>query len=133
MSRTLGPSLARDVPRRRVLRPTGQRMCRDKYEPRFPQYRFLHESVLLSCIRIISLNFDHSPTAMGFDLTILLLTVAVLMKHEARTDLWRLLFQDGLVYFIVTFTCNAVPAVILLGYLISGSIRLSLSLRSLLS
>lgn len=57
----------------------------------------------------------HEPTiyiAMGFDLIILGFTaVALLAKHSARTDLWKLLFQDGLVYFFVSFSCNCIPAV----------------------
>lgn len=49
---------------------------------------------------------------MGFDLTILIFTgVALFSKHSARTDLWRLLFQDGLVYFVLSFTMNCIPAV----------------------
>ncbi|KIK65478.1 hypothetical protein GYMLUDRAFT_158787 [Collybiopsis luxurians FD-317 M1] len=49
---------------------------------------------------------------IAFDLTILAYTfVALITKHTARTDLWKLLFQDGLVYFLVTFTANCIPAV----------------------
>ncbi|KAK1227929.1 hypothetical protein PQX77_009068 [Marasmius sp. AFHP31] len=32
-------------------------------------------------------------------------------RHDVRTDLWKLLFQDGLVYFLVTFTANCFPTV----------------------
>ncbi|KAJ7774353.1 hypothetical protein DFH07DRAFT_732907 [Mycena maculata] len=50
---------------------------------------------------------------MGFDFVILCTTAVALMgKHSARTDLWRLLFTDGLVYFLVTFSMNCVPAVL---------------------
>jgi len=50
---------------------------------------------------------------MGFDFIILAYTaVALFMKHSARTDLWKLLFQDGLGYFLITFTCNCIPAVL---------------------
>ncbi len=49
---------------------------------------------------------------MGFDFVILCFTaVALISKHTARTDLWKLLFNDGLVYFVVTFSCNCIPAV----------------------
>ncbi|KAF8164973.1 hypothetical protein B0H34DRAFT_648175 [Crassisporium funariophilum] len=49
---------------------------------------------------------------MGFDFIILLFTaVALLARHSARTDLWKLLFQDGLVYFLVSFSTNCIPAV----------------------
>ncbi|KAF5393982.1 hypothetical protein D9757_000207 [Collybiopsis confluens] len=49
---------------------------------------------------------------MAFDFTILVYTfIALITKHTARTDLWKLLFQDGLVYFVVTFTANCIPAV----------------------
>jgi hypothetical protein len=49
---------------------------------------------------------------MAFDFIILVFTaVALLKKHSARTDLWKLLFQDGLVYFLVSFSTNCIPAV----------------------
>ncbi|KAE9399036.1 hypothetical protein BT96DRAFT_821154 [Gymnopus androsaceus JB14] len=49
---------------------------------------------------------------MGFDFVILVYTfLALITKHTARTDLWKLLFHDGLVYFLVTFTANCIPAV----------------------
>lgn len=51
-------------------------------------------------------------SAMGFDFVILCLTCAALVKkHTARTDLWKLLFQDGLIYFLLTFSMNCIPAV----------------------
>ncbi|KAH8106235.1 hypothetical protein BXZ70DRAFT_426153 [Cristinia sonorae] len=51
-------------------------------------------------------------TTMGFDLIILGFTIASLTwRHRTRSDLWHLLFRDGLVYFVITFLCNAIPAV----------------------
>jgi len=47
---------------------------------------------------------------MGFDFVILCFTTAVLMKQSTRTDLWQMLFRDGLVYFLVSFTTNSIPA-----------------------
>ncbi|KAF6762761.1 hypothetical protein DFP72DRAFT_876875 [Ephemerocybe angulata] len=50
---------------------------------------------------------------MGFDLVILLFTaVALLGRPTAKTGLWRMLFQDGLVYFLISFSMNCVPAVL---------------------
>lgn len=50
---------------------------------------------------------------MGFDFIILIFTaIALLARHSARTDLWKLLFQDGLVYFLVSFSTNCIPAVL---------------------
>ncbi|KAF8917820.1 hypothetical protein CPB85DRAFT_1373973 [Mucidula mucida] len=50
---------------------------------------------------------------MGFDGIILFFTAfALFKKHTARTDLWKLLFRDGLVYFLVTFSANCIPAVL---------------------
>ena len=55
---------------------------------------------------------SYSALAMAFDFLILLLTAfALLGRHSARTDLWRLLFKDGLVYFLVSFSTNCIPAV----------------------
>ncbi|KAJ7699871.1 hypothetical protein B0H17DRAFT_1047472 [Mycena rosella] len=49
---------------------------------------------------------------MGFDFVILSTTAVALMgRHSARTDLWKLLFTDGLVYFVVSFCMNCIPAV----------------------
>ncbi|KAJ8086373.1 hypothetical protein PM082_005196 [Marasmius tenuissimus] len=49
---------------------------------------------------------------MGFDFVILVYTtIALTTRHNVRTDLWKLLFQDGLVYFLVTFTANCFPTV----------------------
>ncbi|PPQ77775.1 LOW QUALITY PROTEIN: hypothetical protein CVT25_011210 [Psilocybe cyanescens] len=50
---------------------------------------------------------------MGFDFVILIFTaIALLGRHSARTDLWKLLFQDGLVYFLLSFSTNCIPAVL---------------------
>ncbi|KAL4241275.1 hypothetical protein ABKN59_000226 [Abortiporus biennis] len=52
-------------------------------------------------------------TTIVFDTVILCFTMAALLKeHAARTHLWQLLFRDGLVYFLITVTCNAVPAIL---------------------
>ncbi|KAJ7591291.1 hypothetical protein C8J56DRAFT_558570 [Mycena floridula] len=58
------------------------------------------------------LRFTYFLT-MGFDFVILTATfVALMKKHTARTDLWKLLFKDGLVYFLVSFSTNCIPAVL---------------------
>ncbi|PFH52681.1 hypothetical protein AMATHDRAFT_74138 [Amanita thiersii Skay4041] len=50
---------------------------------------------------------------MAFDFIILVFTArALIAKHSFRTDLWRLLFQDGLVYFLISFSTNCIPAVL---------------------
>ncbi|KAI0952431.1 hypothetical protein AcV7_008238 [Taiwanofungus camphoratus] len=48
---------------------------------------------------------------MGFDLIILLFTMLALIPLRRDSGLWNLLFQDGLVYFIIAFFCNALPAI----------------------
>ncbi|KAH9844029.1 uncharacterized protein C8Q71DRAFT_696729 [Rhodofomes roseus] len=70
------------------------------------------ECVLVSSNHVF-LNVTFFMT-MGFDLTILVFTVAALVRHKARSDLWSLLFTDGLVYFLTAFCFNALPAVSLL-------------------
>ncbi|TFK43155.1 hypothetical protein BDQ12DRAFT_166518 [Crucibulum laeve] len=50
---------------------------------------------------------------MGFDFIILCFTgFALFGRHSARTDLWKLLFHDGLVYFLISFSTNCIPAVL---------------------
>ncbi|PCH41403.1 hypothetical protein WOLCODRAFT_89251 [Wolfiporia cocos MD-104 SS10] len=59
----------------------------------------------------VLLNINFFMT-MCFDLIILGFTMAKLIPHKTQSDLWTLLFRDGLVYFIVTFCFNALPALI---------------------
>lgn len=52
---------------------------------------------------------------MGVDFTILVLTTVALYRFSysgVKSDLWNLLFRDGLVYFLVTFSFNAIPAIL---------------------
>lgn len=49
---------------------------------------------------------------MGFDAIILSATTTALYRHgSSQSGLWNLLFRDGLVYFLVTASCNSVPVV----------------------
>ncbi|KAH8830322.1 hypothetical protein DL96DRAFT_1668218 [Flagelloscypha sp. PMI_526] len=49
---------------------------------------------------------------MAFDGIILVYTlVALCKKHSTKTDLWKLLKRDGLIYFVISFTTNCIPAV----------------------
>ncbi|TFY65101.1 hypothetical protein EVJ58_g2196 [Rhodofomes roseus] len=68
------------------------------------------ECVLVSSNHVF-LNVTFFMT-MGFDLTILVFTVTALVRHKARSDLWSLLFTDGLVYFLTAFCFNALPAIL---------------------
>jgi len=50
---------------------------------------------------------------MGFDAIILVTTTTALYRHgTSRSNLWNLLFRDGLVYFLVTASCNSVPVIL---------------------
>lgn len=50
---------------------------------------------------------------MSFDLMVLVISTTGLLRTGGRqsSDLWKLLFRDGIVYFIVAFIGNAVAAV----------------------
>lgn len=48
---------------------------------------------------------------MCFDLVILAFTATALLRSSNRSNLWHLLFKDGLVYWAITFSVNAIPAV----------------------
>ncbi|KAG8690051.1 hypothetical protein FRC09_012159, partial [Ceratobasidium sp. 395] len=50
---------------------------------------------------------------MAFDLTVLVVSTAGLLRSGGRqgSDLWKLLFRDGIVYFLVAFVGNAVASV----------------------
>ena len=75
---------------------------------------FFSASTVMLCLGGIVHLTSILHLAMGFDLVILISTAAALLaRHSVRTDLWKLLFQDGLVYFIVSFSTNCIPAVCL--------------------
>lgn len=57
------------------------------------------------------LNANYFYT-MGFDCVILIFTATALGHRFSDRGLSGLLFRDGLVYFIVTTTCNTIPAVL---------------------
>lgn len=49
---------------------------------------------------------------MVWDLVILLMTIWAWRRTNAsKSGLWQLLFRDGLVFFLVSFATNTVPAV----------------------
>ncbi|CAE7230200.1 unnamed protein product [Rhizoctonia solani] len=50
---------------------------------------------------------------MAFDLTVLLISTAGLLRSGGwqSSDLWKLLFRDGIFYFVVAFVGNAIAAV----------------------
>ncbi|OJA15302.1 hypothetical protein AZE42_00954 [Rhizopogon vesiculosus] len=50
--------------------------------------------------------------AMSFDFVILVMTTFALGKRFRHEALSSLIFRNGLVYFLITSTCNAVPAVL---------------------
>jgi len=49
---------------------------------------------------------------MAFDFIVLCTTVVGLLMTGGRSGVWKLLFVDGVVYFLVTFTANAFPAIL---------------------
>jgi hypothetical protein len=51
---------------------------------------------------------------MGFDLTVLVVSTIGLLLMPGRTSLWKFLFRDGIVYFVIAFSVNVCVAVFLL-------------------
>ncbi|CCM02830.1 uncharacterized protein FIBRA_04942 [Fibroporia radiculosa] len=49
---------------------------------------------------------------MVFDLVILVFTLVALLPQRDRSGLWGLLSTDGLVFFIIAFCFNALPAIL---------------------
>jgi len=80
---------------------------------RAQNYSTLFSSSVNNHLLILMLSRTNAASeAMVFDFIILSFTAAALhRKHTARTDLWKLLFHDGLVYFLISFTMNCIPAV----------------------
>ncbi|EGO01741.1 hypothetical protein SERLA73DRAFT_120392 [Serpula lacrymans var. lacrymans S7.3] len=58
---------------------------------------------------LLNISFFYT---MGFDLVILIFTAIALGSHYKLSGLSTLLFTDGLVYFLVTFSFNTIPAVL---------------------
>lgn len=50
---------------------------------------------------------------MSFDLIVLVLTTFALVKSPSRSSLWQLLFRQGIIYFLVAFIANMIPAIFL--------------------
>ena len=100
MRSALGRAMARDVHRGVDVELGDQRVLCDADEPRLVECY-----IFLQCVRvrpsIRPCNDANQTIAIAFDFTVLIFTtVALTYKHSARTDLWKLLFQDGLVYFV---------------------------------
>ena len=52
--------------------------------------------------------------AMGFNLVILIFHIVGLMRRDHGASVWELLFKDGIVCYLIAFSCNALPAVSLI-------------------
>jgi hypothetical protein len=50
---------------------------------------------------------------MLFDLAVLVLTTIGLLMSANRSSLWQLLFRQGIIYFLVAFIANTLPATML--------------------
>jgi len=55
-----------------------------------------------------------SNLAMGIDLVVMLLTITGLALSPSRSSLWQLLFRQGVIYFVVAFVANSLPAIFLM-------------------
>jgi hypothetical protein len=51
---------------------------------------------------------------MFTDLTVLIVTLAGLSWSPGRSGLWRMLWEQGIIFFLVAFVANLIPAVMLL-------------------
>lgn len=74
-------------------------------------YETSTESCVVTYTNHIFLNISFFAT-MVFDLIILSLTMAKLVPLSTRLGIVRLLFHDGLIYFLVAFAFNALPAIL---------------------
>lgn len=112
LSGSLGTSLPHDVCCSSRVGPDAACLCRDT-----DQLKSAERYVLLQCVNLfywfrLPVLMRYPDLAMGFDFTILAFTtVALFGRPSAKTGLWRMLFQDGLVYFLISFTMNCIPAV----------------------
>ena len=49
-------------------------------------------------------------SATSFDFIVMVLMTIKLVKHPCRSSLWHLLFRQGIIYFLVAFLANLLPA-----------------------
>ncbi|KAI0650051.1 hypothetical protein C8Q79DRAFT_923463 [Trametes meyenii] len=49
---------------------------------------------------------------MGFNLVLTVMHTIGLMQRDYGASLWEMLFEDGLIYYLVAFSVNALPAVL---------------------
>ena len=48
---------------------------------------------------------------MVFNLVLTIVHVLGLMQRDFGATFWQMLFEDGLIFYMVAFACNALPAV----------------------
>jgi hypothetical protein len=61
----------------------------------------------------LTLNLLYLYT-MFVDLAVLIISTIGLLLTPGRSSLWKLLFKDGIVFFLTAFVCNALAASVLL-------------------
>ncbi|KAI9001230.1 hypothetical protein BD414DRAFT_452439 [Trametes punicea] len=49
---------------------------------------------------------------MGFNLVLTVVHVIGLMQRDHGATFWQMLFEDGLIFYLVAFSCNALPAIL---------------------
>jgi len=61
----------------------------------------------------LTLNLVYLYT-MFVDVVVLIVSIVGLLLTPGRSSLWKLLFKDGIIFFLVAFICNALAATVLL-------------------
>lgn len=61
----------------------------------------------------LALNLVYLYT-MFVDLAVLIISTIGLLLTPGRSSLWKLLFKDGIIFFLTAFFCNALAATVLL-------------------
>lgn len=74
-----------------------------------------------ACVLISTGTQNHNLTlnllylyTMFVDLAVLVISTIGLLLTPGRSSLWKLLFKDGIVFFLTAFACNALAASVLL-------------------
>ncbi|CDO74030.1 hypothetical protein BN946_scf185043.g80 [Trametes cinnabarina] len=66
--------------------------------------------VVVSMKRLfLSINFW---ATMAFNLVLTIVHILGLMQRDHGASFWQILFEDGLIFYLVAFSCNALPAVL---------------------
>ncbi|KAI0663074.1 hypothetical protein C8Q70DRAFT_491292 [Cubamyces menziesii] len=75
------------------------------------EYDAASTACVVTSVRRLFLSITFWAT-MVFNLVLTIVHVLGLMQRDYGATFWQMLFEDGLIFYMVAFTCNALPAIL---------------------